>query len=325
MIAPAKNFLIFTTGFLVAASLWWSVLWFVQDKPVPNAIFTQSILDSKIEAARSSPKVPKVVFLGGSNVLFGIDSEQFARQAKHAALNFGCAAGMGPELILDLVDPYLSKGDLVVLHWEYEQYLFTRSGQVNITYLNLLFGPQRRFASKLPWVDRQALSLSVSFSHVREGMETYWNPYVTPEIYKCNWIMDEFGNIRSNQGGSLPSEMKKAPLSSLINEIAITDDVREIFSAFVHRCNERGVRLVASWPNLFAHQDYDGNRITKENFRVIKEFWASLEIPVEGDPRGAMFQEEFFHDTVYHLNSKGAAVRTQKLVEELRPWLEIDD
>lgn len=325
MSVQARNSLLFATGFIIAAFCWWSILWFVKDKPVPNAIFTQSILDSKIEAARSSPKVPKVVFLGGSNVLFGIDSKQFARQTKHSALNFGCAAGMGPELILDLVAPYLIKGDLVVLHWEYGQYLFTRSGQVNLTYLNLLSGPQRHFVEKLPWKDRHALALSVSFSHVRQGIETHLNPYVDAEIYRCNWVLDECGNIRSNLGGLLPQEMKRDPLSSLIHEIEITEDVSEIFSAFVHRCNKRGVRVIASWPNLYAHQAYDGNPIAKENFRVIKEFWESLDVPVVGDPRDAMFQEEFFHDTIYHLNSKGVALRTEELVEQLRPWLKTVD
>jgi hypothetical protein len=325
MAGQAKNSLLFSTGFLIAAFFWWAILWFVRDKPVPNAIFTQSILDSKIEAARSSPQVPKVVFLGGSNVLFGIDSKQFARQAKHSALNFGCAAGMGPELILDLVDPYLIKGDLVVLHWEYGQYLFTRSGQVNLTYLNLLSGPQRHFVEQLPWKDRQALALSISFSHVRQGIETYLNPYVDSEIYRCNWVLDECGNIRSNQGGSIPQGVKRDPLRTLIHEIEITEDATEIFSDFVHRCNERGVRVIASWPNLYAHQAYDGNPIVQENFHVIKEFWESLGVPVVGDPREAMFKEEFFHDTVYHLNSKGVALRTEKLVEELETWLEAVD
>lgn len=323
MIGLKKNLLFFFSGFIIGFFLWWSTLWFIRDKPVPNAVFTQSILSSKIEAARISPQVPKVVFLGGSNVLFGIDSKQFAAKTNHPALNFGCAAGMGPELILDLIDPYLLEGDWVVLNWEYGQYLFTRSGKVNLTYLNLLFGPQHQFTKKLPWKDRQALALSVSFSQVRLGVETYLNPYVDPEVYNCNWIMDDRGNIRSNQGKSLDG-MDRDPLNSLINEIEITEDVIEIFSNFVNRCNERGIRVIASWPNLFAHQAYDRNPIAKENFRVIREFWESLEVPVVGNPLDAMFQEEHMHDTAYHLNAKGVVLRTEQLVEELKPWLNSD-
>ena len=50
-----------------------------------------------------------------------------------------------------------------------------------------------------------------------------------------------------------------------------------------------------------------------------------MDVPVVGDPRDAMFQEEFFHDTIYHLNSKGVALRTEELVEQLRPWLKTVD
>jgi hypothetical protein len=323
VIGQGRNSLLFATGFIIAAFLWWSTLWFIADKPVPNAVFTQSILDSKIEAARISSKVPKVVFLGGSNVLFGIDSKQFESKTNRPALNFGCVAGMGPELILDLIDPYLIEGDCVVLNWEYGQYLFTRSGQVNLTYLNLLFGPQSHFKKKLPWKDRQALALSVSFSQVRQGIETYLNPYVDPEVYKCNLIIDDRGNIRSNQGTSRHG-VDVLPLNSLIHKIDITEDVIEIFSAFVDLCNGRGIRVVASWPNLFAHQAYDRNLVVKENFRVIKQFWESLEVQVVGDPRDAMFQEDYMHDTVYHLNDLGVALRTEQLVEELKPWLNSD-
>jgi hypothetical protein len=310
----------FLAGFFIAALFWWLSVEFVRDKPVPNAIFSQSIVEAKLSAAERSPKERKVVFVGGSNVLFGIDSDQFTRQTNRASFNFGCAAGMGPELILDLINPFLNSGDLVVLHWEYGQYLFTRSGQVNLTYLNLLAGPQGHFMDKLPWKDRQALSLSVPFSHLRLALETSFNPYVDASVYGCSWLIDERGNIRSNKG-AIPQALVKNPLGSLTQELEITNDVREIFSDFVLGCFERDIRVIASWPNLYSHPAYAGNPIVAENFRVIREFWKSLEVQVVGKAEDAMLGAEFFHDTMYHLNAKGVAIRTDRLIEELRPWL----
>ena len=63
---------------------------------------------------------------------------------------------MGPELILYLLKPRLKRGDIVAMFWEYEHYTFTRSGEVNLTYLNLVFGPQSDFRHTLPFLDGAA-------------------------------------------------------------------------------------------------------------------------------------------------------------------------
>ena len=59
-------------GFIIGLVLWVYSLVYIEDKPVPNAVFTQSIIDTKIQAARDLRESTKVVFVGGSNVLFGV-------------------------------------------------------------------------------------------------------------------------------------------------------------------------------------------------------------------------------------------------------------
>lgn len=318
----AKYLLSFAAGIILALAVWELALRFVRDKPVPNAIFTQSIVDSKLRAAERKTMAPKAVFVGGSNVLFGIDSEQFTRETHYPSLNFGCASGMGPELILDLLLPYLNKGDLVVLHWEYGHYGFTRSGSVDLTYLNLLSGPQASFKDRLPWLDRRLLSLAVPFSQLRSSIETSINPYVDSGIYSCAWVIDDGGNVRSNIGRTITKEeLSERSLSSLVSELEISSDAGNIFVDFVRQCCDRGIRVIASWPNLYAHPDYFGNEVVDGNLLEIRGFWESLGVPVVGDPRDSMLAAEFFYDTSYHLNAKGVSLRTRRLGEALGPWI----
>ena len=105
----------FAAGFLAAGLAWAGALGFIRDKPVPNAVFTQTIVEAKLKATGKVDEVEKVVFTGGSNVLFGVDSEQFAQETGRPSLNFGCAAGLSPELILHLLTPALKSGDIIVL------------------------------------------------------------------------------------------------------------------------------------------------------------------------------------------------------------------
>ena len=107
-----KNLFFLLIGIFTAGVSWEVLLFFVKDKPVPNAVFTQSIIDAKLVSEVLKSEKPKVLFVGGSNVLFGVDSKQFSESTGIPSINFGCAAGMGPELILDLMKGHLSSGIL---------------------------------------------------------------------------------------------------------------------------------------------------------------------------------------------------------------------
>ena len=322
MPSQSKLFFAFILGFLAAGFAWAGVLGFIRDKPVPNAVFTQTIVDAKLNVAKQTEDEPRITFIGGSNVLYGIDSRQFSKETGRPSINFGCAAGMGPELILHLIKPHLRKDDIVVLCWEYGQFAYTRSGRVNLTYLNLLFGPQQKFLSDLPVKERLKLSLSLPASHVRQAIATSYNPYVNSGIYRCPWTLDPSGNIRSNKMKTITDEeLKSQPLSSLLTETVITKDVNEILTGFVRYCRTREVTVLASWPNTFAHPDYFDNPTVKANLALITNYWKSLEVAVVGKPEDAMLAAELFHDTNYHLNSKGVAVRTSTLIKNLKPWL----
>ena len=52
-------------GFIIGLVLWVYSLVYIEDKPVPNAVFTQSIIDTKIQAARDL-RESMIVFVGGS-------------------------------------------------------------------------------------------------------------------------------------------------------------------------------------------------------------------------------------------------------------------
>ena len=225
-------------------------------------------------------------------------------------------------MILDLISNHLSSEDLVVMNWEYEHFRFERSGIIDLTYLNLLMSYQHEFKKKLPFIDQRHLSLSVPFSHFREAFLCHMNPLVDKNVYRCNWLIDEGGNVRSNKGLQISKkELIASPLSSLTNKLTITNDVKDIFSNFVQDCLNRDVQLVASWPNTFANPVYCGNEIVDANIKTIRGFWNSMGVKVVGDYKDSMLESEYFYDTVYHLNAEGVRLRTEKLTSQLKPYL----
>lgn len=313
---------IFGVGVFIGLFLWLCIINYIQDKPVPNAIFSQSIIDSKIKAARYFNESNKVVFVGGSNVLFGVDSKQFSEITQKPALNFGCAAGMGPELILSHLGHFLKKGDIVVMRWEYGHYGFSRSGEVNLTYLNLLAGSQSKFKANLPRLDQFRLDMSIPFAHARQAFFTHFNSYVSPETYRCNWIIDELGNIRDNIGNKLDAKIQDKPHRGILNFNGLTSDVRDIFCQFIDHSRRKGIKILVSWPNILDHPRYHHSIKAKRCFASIQSFWESKGIKVVGSAHDYMFPTNLFYDTTYHLNSGGMEACTKLLAQQLVPFLQ---
>ena len=321
MLGQFKLISAFIFGLIIASVLWKISLDFVSDKPVPDAIFSSSIIDLKEEILIKNKNQKKIVVLGGSNVAFGIDSIEIKKAFGIKTINFGCMAGIGPEILLSKIKNYTSSGDIIIFCWEYGLYRFKRT-ESNYTYLNLIFGPNKALRSNYPLIDQIRLNLTYPTSHIRTSLAVAYNPLANPDIFRCSWNFDEYGNVRSIQEQIVKEkELINSPLSALMTELTITNDVNEMLTDFVHSCRNNNIKVLSTWPNTFNNPKYINNKVVKENFITIKKFWQDLDVPIIGMPQDSMLTAEFFHDTYYHLNSKGVKIRTEKLIDNLKSQL----
>ena len=80
----------------------------------------------------------------------------------------------------------------------------------------------------------------------------------------------------------------------------------------------KNIKILSTWPNTFENPKYKNNRYVTKNLEKIKSFWKSLDVTVVGSPKDAMLSAEYFHDTYYHLNTKGVEIRTKKLIQNFK-------
>lgn len=72
----------------------------------------------KIELLRTTPS-PRVIFIGGSNTAFALDSRQLEQTLHRHVVNLGLHAGIGIRYPMDDALQFLRQGDIVVLQIEY--------------------------------------------------------------------------------------------------------------------------------------------------------------------------------------------------------------
>lgn len=72
---------------------------------------------------------PRIIFVGGSNLTFGIDSKTIQDSLEINVINFGLHAGVGIRYMLDNCLHYVKQGDIVVVQMEYSNFFETSNGE----------------------------------------------------------------------------------------------------------------------------------------------------------------------------------------------------
>ena len=95
-----------------------------------------ALLDKHEMLVKKEP--PRIIFLGGSNISFGIDSKAIQDTFNVNVINMGIDGGYGLKFILNDYIQKMKNGDLVILSPEYHHfYNFAFLGGYNL--LNIIF------------------------------------------------------------------------------------------------------------------------------------------------------------------------------------------
>ena len=91
---------------------------------IPNKRIANNSLYANIDKHNrlDSLPSPKIVFVGGSNLAYGLNSKRVEDSLQMSVVNMGLHAGFGLKFILNEVKPYINKGDIVVLSPEYHHF-----------------------------------------------------------------------------------------------------------------------------------------------------------------------------------------------------------
>lgn len=72
---------------------------------------------------------PRIIFVGGSNLAFGLDSQRIKDSLNINVINYGLHAGIGLKYMIDDISEYASKGDVIVFSPEYDHFYTTAYGE----------------------------------------------------------------------------------------------------------------------------------------------------------------------------------------------------
>jgi len=259
-----------------------------------------------LQAARS----PKIIFIGGSNLAFGLDSARVEQVLQMPVVNMGLHGGLGLRYMLDEVKPFVRAGDMIVVIPEYQQFynrLMDGEGPlIDVLYLY----PNARAYLEPP-------QLNQLLKKFPEYVQKKFQSFVFGVIQRQDSVyyrkaFNAYGDMvahLSRQSSDVSGEplFRAKRLDSDADAILVLNE----FAAFVRT---REARAFFDFPSIpQAHFRANAAIIQDLDRRLTRE----LQMPILSRPEENALPLNLFYDSVYHLNAQGRTIRTEKIISDV--------
>jgi len=300
-----------TLALLIAATV--AIPRIYAEPNVENA-WNGAITARKLSLAKAIKK-PKIIIVGGSNALFGFSAETIERETGIPTINMATHQGVGPAYHLLNAERVTSRGDTILLTFEYAsfapafdlqplmlrqalffdlQYLFRYPAQTG----NVLFGWSIADMIEDNQRERGPASGGYSVGDLTRNGDLNRSP--VPALQE---VLDQLHKTVSAQ-----------PAFELIRpEASIAVDA---LRRFMKVAKARGLRVVFVWPNRVDRPDYQTEAYRKY-FADLQSFYESFGIEILGGPFDGIFPAESAWDSSDHANRDWAIKRSKSIGEIL--------
>lgn len=243
----------------------------------------------------------KTVFVGGSSVLFGVSAKYYTELSGKPAVNMGLNAG-AYDLYLSSIQPYLKKGDTVVLALEYDAYIVEWQKMDNIC-LDLA-NVTKNYHKTLPFIKRLTYYYKQMLRYCNRVFDIVYKLALNKldsqsQLYVRKNVV-EYGDFNSELTKGC-KDIEKHSVKSELNQDALDGILKHI-----EFMEEKGVTVFVVYPPVYASKE---DKTFEEIDVKLKNVFKDRILGNYDD--WVCDTNEYFFDTPYHLNSEGILKHTE--------------
>ncbi len=323
MKAPRPFFIWFLAGFFSAAGVTLGAFFLNLGVPTKSSTFVVETIRVKMELAQAIAE-PKLMVIGGSGALFGISAAKLEQDTGMRAVNLASHAGLGLPILLDSIRSLAAPGDVVLLALEYELYdaekLSDSLGDLGVDYI-LAGNPKllrRIHPTEAAWIFFLASDARL-FRGIKNRFFRQEGRGVTGR-YDPN-LLDRWGDLADPPDSVTQDAPPISNHSCLAKPWSAGSSDFKILREFILGLQKSNVTVVATFPNLMDDPAYR-TPASLGNIEIVKKFYSNLKVPLLGTFEESLFPREDFLDTEYHLKRSARFQRTEKLIPNLKTFLD---
>ena len=279
--------------------------------------YLAAIID-KIHLLENTPS-PKIIIIGGSNAAFGFDSKILSEKLGMPVINSGLQGGMGIRFAMNVVKPYIHKGDIILLSPEYHNILSELHGGEILAQTLILYPNGIRFISSV----HEVSELLKSFPTVHTvAIKKYLEDLLLEECQICNEsetiyyrhaFDPETGDITTNTKDSQSTVNLVAELNSSVPNDEMTRNI-VFFNSFNKYVDSKKAKMFFVFPSIVNNFDFSTKTILMQTEKLLKQ---DLDFPLLDSLEDSQFSNDLMFDTPYHLNDEGRKIRSNLIASKL--------
>ena len=252
---------------------------------------------------------PRIIFVGGSNLSFGLNSNLIKDSLMLNPINTGSTASFGLEYMISESLKGIKEGDIVVLAPEYSHFFgdFMYGGKKLIHSLLI-----SNYSDMFKLSTKQYLNIfkhipEISFKRIKNSFNRTYK-IDENEIYSVN-SFNKFGDVNRHWA------MKKIEYTEYRK---ITDNFNQNSIAEIINFNEQiikiGATLYITFPG-FQDASYDNSIV---QIKKVEDELNKTNLKILGKAVEYRINDSLTFDTPYHLNKIGVDYRTQLFISDFK-------
>ena len=247
-----------------------------------------------IEKIKENKDNQKIIFVGGSNLGFGLNTALIQEKTGIFSYNLGSHAGIALKRIIDDIKPYLTEKDLIILSPEYENFDNLVNSQYETIFLDFLNG---RYSQLLTKRGLSAYSVFLQRNIFGHFIKPNRDPIYSRSAFNKN------GDVISHfNAPTKPFQVKKYKFdASIVNEMV----------RFIQQ-NLKTVNFIFVPP---VTHEFKLNKSQIHSFDSLLVSALKDKYPIRINQM--IYQNECFYDTEYHLNKECNTIRTIFMIDYL--------
>jgi hypothetical protein len=250
---------------------------------------------------------PRIIFVGGSNISFGLNSQMIKDSLFLNPINTAIHASIGIKYMIDNTLDYIQDGDIVVLVPEYTHFYRSLNfgseellrtildvDLIKIKHLN-----SHQILNIIPFIPKYSLTklAPTEYINVKEN-----------NVYSVN-SFNQFGDTYTHWGLQQQDFFPYGPIKDEFNY-----EVIKYFEEFSFAVKEKGGILLVSFPGF---QETSFNN-SKEQILKVEQELLNSNLVVIGSPNRYKIPDSLMFNTPYHLNKNGVDYRTKMIIDDIK-------
>jgi hypothetical protein len=252
---------------------------------------------------------PRIIFVGGSNICFGLNSQMISDSLHLNPINTGIHAGFGLIDMLENTLMYVKKGDIVVVSPEYQQF-YGNAAYGSEELLRTYFDNTQFLNKKLSWQQWKTIyefSPKYCFSKFNPKEYFYTKEDSVYGVHSFNKYGDvsahwSLPNIKYNFYGKITESLNPASIEALVD--------------FGRKIEAKKAKFLFAFP-AYETTSYQNS---KEEIGDLEAILIRNKIPVISKSTRYIIPDSLTFNTPYHLSKKGTDYKTKLLIQDIKQY-----